>query len=77
MERFGKYILIIGIILTVTGIIILFLNKIGTRTILPRLPGDIYIKKDGFVFYFPLGWSILFSLTLTVLLNIVFSFLRK
>lgn len=35
---------------------------------LPRLPGDIYIRREGLTFYFPLGWCVLIS----VLLSLVF-----
>ena len=33
-----------------------------------RLPGDIYVKRDGFSFYFPLTTSIVLSIVLTLLL---------
>lgn len=39
-----------------------WLSKVG------RLPGDIYIKRGNFTFYFPLATSILLSLFLTLLL---------
>ncbi|MDD3641640.1 MAG: DUF2905 family protein, partial [Atribacterota bacterium] len=35
-----------------------------------RLPGDILIKGKNYVFYFPLGWCILISILLTILLRI-------
>ena len=38
-----------------------------------RLPGDIYVKRDGFSFYFPLTTSIVLSIVLTLL----FSFFRR
>ena len=33
-----------------------------------RLPGDIYVKRDGFSFYFPLTTSIVLSIVLTLIL---------
>ena len=33
-----------------------------------RLPGDIYLKRGNFSFYFPLATSILLSIILTLLL---------
>ena len=39
---------------------------------LGNLPGDILIRKKNFTFYFPLGTSILLSVILTVLLNLIF-----
>ncbi|WP_279384257.1 DUF2905 domain-containing protein [Geotalea toluenoxydans] len=35
---------------------------------LGRLPGDIYIKRENFSFYFPLATSILVSLLLSLIL---------
>ena len=33
-----------------------------------RLPGDFYVKRDSFTFYFPLATSIILSIILTLLL---------
>ncbi len=33
---------------------------------LGRLPGDIYIRKGNFMFYFPLATSLVLSLVLTL-----------
>ncbi|OLD53511.1 MAG: hypothetical protein AUI64_06185 [Acidobacteria bacterium 13_1_40CM_2_64_6] len=33
-----------------------------------RLPGDFYVKRDNFTFYFPLTTSIVLSIVLTLLL---------
>ena len=41
---------------------------------LGRLPGDIFIQREHFSFYFPVVTSIVLSLLLTVLLNL---FLRR
>ena len=61
MADFGKPLILVGIILILTG---LFISFVG------RLPGDIYIKKDNFTFYFPITSSIVFSILLSVLLYI-------
>ena len=65
----GKTLIIIGLVFVVVGIIVQFLPQ-GN---LPRLPGDIYIKKENFSFYFPLGWSVLIS----VVISLVFWLLGK
>jgi len=64
---FGRTLVIIGLILVVLGLILVYLPKIP---FLGRLPGDIYIKRDGFVFYFPVTTSILVSLLLTLIFYI-------
>lgn len=65
----GKYIIVIGVIIILVGIIIYFfhnkLNWIG------RLPGDIRIEKKNFRFYFPISSLILFSIVLTLLLRLI------
>jgi hypothetical protein len=66
----GKILIIIGAITAVIGVILVLGNKIPW---IGRLPGDIYIKRDKFTFYFPLMTSIIISLLLTLL----FSLFRK
>ncbi len=68
-QHTGKYIIGFGILVIVTGIIVYFfhdrLNWIG------RLPGDIRIEKENSRFYFPITTMILFSLLLTLIVNII------
>jgi len=65
----GKWIIGIGVIITLVGIIIYFfsdkLNWIG------RLPGDIRIEKENFRFYFPIVTMILFSLLGTLIIWLI------
>ncbi len=60
----GKILIIFGIGLVVIGLILVLGDKIPW---IGRLPGDIYIKRDKFTFYFPLMTSIIISLFLTLL----------
>jgi len=66
----GKMLIIAGIILIFAGLAFLFVDKIP---FLGRLPGDIYIKKERFSFYFPITTSIVISIILTI----IFSIFRK
>jgi hypothetical protein len=59
VQNVGKAILILGIVLVVAGAI---LWKTGGR-----LPGDIFIQKGTWRFYFPIVTCILISLALTLL----------
>jgi hypothetical protein len=65
----SRFFILFGIIFIVLGLLLLLLPKIP---FLGRLPGDIYIKRGHFTFYFPLGTSILLSILLTLLLNLLF-----
>ncbi|NLY88838.1 MAG: DUF2905 domain-containing protein [Firmicutes bacterium] len=60
----GRLLVIAGIFLVVLGLLFLLGGKIPG---LGRLPGDIVIKRDKFVFYFPLGTSLLLSILLSLL----------
>jgi hypothetical protein len=57
-----------GIILVIVGGIFMLLGKGG----LPKLPGDIYIKKDNFVFYLPWVTSIAVSIILSLIFYLFF-----
>jgi len=67
----GKMLLIAGAAMLVLGFIFTFFS--GTSG-LPKLPGDIYIKRGNSTFYFPIVTSILLSIILSIILNF---FLRK
>lgn len=66
MNEIGRTIVILGLILILVGGILAFSPKVP---FLGKLPGDIFIKKDGFSFYFPLATSIIISILLTIILN--------
>lgn len=59
----AKWLLIIGAVLIVAGLLWPWLVRLG----IGQLPGDIHIKRAGFDFYFPLTSSILISLLLSLL----------
>ena len=65
----GKYIIMAGVMIILLGVIIYFfhdkLNWIG------RLPGDIRIEKENFKFYFPITSMIIFSVLITIIIQIV------
>jgi len=63
----GKLLIIVGVLLVVIGLVFLFADKIP---FLGRLPGDIYIKREKFSFYFPITTSIIISIILTILFSI-------
>ena len=65
MEGIGKSLIITGLLLIVIGVAIAFGPRIP---FIGKLPGDIYIKKDSFTFYFPLASSILISVIITLIM---------
>ena len=75
MENIGRYLMIGGITLFVIGGLIFFASKFGIP--FGRLPGDIRIERENFSFYFPLASSILISIALTVILNVILRMFKK
>ncbi|MCX5798103.1 MAG: DUF2905 domain-containing protein [Proteobacteria bacterium] len=70
MPGIGKIFIIFGVMLVIVGLAFMFGDKIPY---IGKLPGDIYIKKERFSFYFPITTSIIISIILTI----IFSIFRK
>jgi Protein of unknown function (DUF2905) len=67
-ESFGRTLLIAGAIMLVLGGLMLA----GGRFFgLGRLPGDIFIERGNFRFYFPIMTSIILSILLSLILYII------
>lgn len=64
----GKLLIVLGGILIVIGAAIVLSGKLPW---LGRLPGDIYIERHNFTFFFPITTSILISVILSVVLYIL------
>jgi hypothetical protein len=75
MENIGRFLMIVGIALFLLGGGIYLAAKFGIP--LGRLPGDIRIEREGFSFYFPLASSILVSVVLTIVLNVILRWMKK
>jgi Protein of unknown function (DUF2905) len=74
-QTIGKFLVVAGIVVVVIGGALWGLGRMGLP--LGRLPGDIRIERQGFSFYFPLATSILVSIALTVLVNILLRLFKK
>ncbi len=69
MSTLGKYILVIGFLLVIVGLVLwIFGDKLGW---LGNLPGDIKIKGKNMTFYFPVVTMIIVSAVLTFLLWLI------
>ncbi|MBK9927413.1 MAG: DUF2905 domain-containing protein [Anaerolineales bacterium] len=75
MESIARYLMIGGIILFLVGGGVYLASKFGIP--LGRLPGDIRIEGENGSFYFPVTSSILVSVVLTILLNLIARIIRK
>ncbi|MCK4851616.1 MAG: DUF2905 domain-containing protein [Candidatus Omnitrophica bacterium] len=65
----AKYFIITGLALIVVGGLFFLSGKVEW---LGRLPGDILIKREKSVFYFPITTCILASVILSIILYIFF-----
>ncbi len=68
-QHTGKYIIGFGILILVIGVLVYFfhdkLHWVG------RLPGDIRIEKENSRFYFPITTMIIFSILITLVVNVI------
>jgi len=75
MLSFSRYLIILGIVFLMMGGLLYLAARAGISV--GRLPGDIRIQKGNFTCIIALGTSILLSITLTLILNLIVRLLKK
>jgi hypothetical protein len=65
--KIDNLLILTGFLIVLVGVILKLINLEK----LPLLPGDILIKKENFVFYFPITTALIISLILTILFTIL------
>ncbi len=65
----AKLIMGLGAVLLLTGFVMLAIGRAGLQGL--HIPGDIYVKRENFSFYFPLGACIIISLILTLVFSLL------
>jgi uncharacterized membrane protein YidH (DUF202 family) len=68
LSGMGKFLMVAGIVLVAMGLLFVLTGK----GLIPRLPGDLRFGKGNTRVYIPLGTSIVLSVVLTVVLNLLF-----
>ncbi|SHE34351.1 DUF2905 domain-containing protein [Desulforamulus putei] len=68
-ESMAKMLLFAGVFMAFIGGLLLLVGKIPG---IGKLPGDIFVQKGNFTFYFPVVTSIVLSILLTLVLNLLF-----
>ena len=63
MSEIGKLLIVFGVLIAVAGVVIVLAGRLPW---IGRLPGDLYVRRGNFTFYFPLATSILASIVLTL-----------
>ncbi|HUF38358.1 MAG TPA: DUF2905 domain-containing protein [Anaerolineales bacterium] len=71
----ARFFLIAGVVLIAVAGVLFLAARFGLP--IGRLPGDIVIRRGGGTLYFPITTSILVSVALTVLVNLIVRFLNR
>ncbi|MDW7650811.1 MAG: DUF2905 domain-containing protein [Bacillota bacterium] len=69
MDHLGRLLIGIGALTILFGLVLL----LGGRFNLGRLPGDIFVQRENFSFYFPFMTGIVIS----IVLSLIFYFLNR
>jgi len=69
MQVIAKMLILTGVVFVLMGLLLLASGKIFP--LIGHLPGDIELKRDNFTVYIPIASSLLISLLLTVVLNLI------
>ena len=68
MAPIGKSLVFAGIAIIVVGLVLWGFSSVPY---VGKLPGDIYIRRGSFKFYFPLATCILLSIIATIFLSLM------
>jgi uncharacterized protein HemY len=71
MNSVGKFLIITGVAITLVGIGIIVFSRLKIP-FLGRMPGDIFIQKKNFIFYFPFTTCLIISVILSLILYFIF-----
>ena len=74
-SQLGRWIMLIGAGLFFAGALVWGLSKLGLS--LGRLPGDFRFERGNLSCFLPLATSIVFSLLITLILNLILRALNK
>lgn len=71
-QGFGRILVLLGISLAIVGGLMLVLGRLGAGS----LPGDIRIQSSGWGCYIPILGSIVLSILLTIVVNVLLRWFR-
>ncbi len=75
MLQFSRLLIILGASILAIGVLMYFMARAGVS--FERIPGNIRLQGSNFTCVFALGASILLSVLLTIILNVIARFLNK
>ena len=68
LEPVGRALVLIGLVITVLGVIMLLTPRVPW---LGRLPGDIVIHRDDLTIYIPITTMLVVSVVLSVVISVI------
>jgi hypothetical protein len=71
MAPVGKALVVIGLLITLLGLLAWAGGSMPLINRLGRLPGDIYIRRDNFTFYLPVTTCIVLSIVISLLIGLL------
>jgi hypothetical protein len=74
MANYGKFIVLLGLVIAGVGVVMMFFDKIP---LIGKLPGDISIKKENFQLYIPITTSVLLSVAASLVVWVLSYLTRK
>jgi len=74
MTEIGKWLVILGGLILLTGLVLMIAPRLPW---IGRLPGDFTVQRENLSCTLLLGTSLLLSLLLTLLCNLIAAFWRK
>jgi len=75
MSPLVRIFLLLGVAFLMIAGVIFLVERLGIQV--GRLPGDIRIQRGNLTCFFPLATTILLSIVLTVLLNLIIRLFKK
>jgi len=73
LQGIGKILILGGDFLAFLGLLLFFWQRIP---FLGKLPGNIFLHKGSFQFFFPIVTCIIISIVLTIILNLIIRLFR-
>jgi hypothetical protein len=70
MAPLGKGLIVLGLLIAAFGAAIWLFSGVP---LIGKLPGDIYVRRGNFTFYFPLATCILIS----IVISLLFALMRR
>lgn len=67
LSAMARFLVVAGIGLILLGVVLYLLPRLGGGW---KLPGDIFIQRGNFTFFFPIVTCILLSILLTIVFNV-------